>query len=219
MEFGRKHLSDKFFLDGDQRKSLRNIITREIVANTLIHREFTSSYQAKFIIESDKMYVENASRAMQSTIITLDNLEPNPKNPIIAAFFRNIGYADQLGSGVRNLFRYSKYYSGQDPEFFEGDIFRIIVPLDEATTQVTQVTTQVTQATTQVTQATQARSIDSEQKIVNLLQQNPSASQAEVAAKLGISVNAVKYYIRKLRDLGCLERVGSPQKGKWIVKS
>ena len=216
MEFGRKHLSDKFFLDGDQRKSLRNIITREIVANTLIHREFTSSYQAKFIIESDKMYVENASRAMQSAIITLDNLEPNPKNPIIAAFFRNIGYADQLGSGVRNLFRYSKYYSGQDPEFFEGDIFRIIVPLDEATTQVTQATTQVTQATTQVTQA---RSIDSEQKIVNLLQQNPSASQAEVAAKLGISVNAVKYYIRKLRDLGRLERVGSPQKGKWIVKS
>lgn len=84
----------------------------------------------------------------------------------------------------------------------QNAIFRIIVPLDGATTQVTQ-----------------ARSIDSEQKIVNLLQQNPSASQAEVAAKLGISVNAVKYYIRKLRDLGRLERVGSPQKGKWIVKS
>lgn len=51
MEFGRKHLLDKFFLDGDQRKSLRNIITREMIANILIHREFTSSYQAKFVIE------------------------------------------------------------------------------------------------------------------------------------------------------------------------
>ena len=58
-------------------------------------------------------------------------MEPNPKNPIIAAFFRNIGYADQLGSGVRNLFKYSKYYSGQEPEFIEGDVFRIIVPLDD----------------------------------------------------------------------------------------
>lgn len=47
------------------------------------------------------MYVENASRAMGGGFITVDNLEPNPKNPIIAAFFRNIGYADQLGSGVR----------------------------------------------------------------------------------------------------------------------
>ena len=58
-------------------------------------------------------------------------MEPNPKNPIIAAFFRNIGYADQLGSGVRKIFKYCKYYSGKEPEFVEGDVFRIIVPLEE----------------------------------------------------------------------------------------
>ena len=78
------------------------------------------------------MYVENASRATAEGFITVDNLEPNPKNPIIAAFFRNIGYADQLGSGVHNLFKYSKYYSGQEPEFAEGDVFKIIVPLDDS---------------------------------------------------------------------------------------
>ena len=86
---------------------------------------------AKFVIEKERMYVENASRAMGGGFITVDNLEPNPKNPIIAAFFRNIGYADQLGSGVRNLFKYSKYYSRQEPRFVEGDIFKIIVPLDD----------------------------------------------------------------------------------------
>ncbi|MGN0313673.1 MAG: RNA-binding domain-containing protein, partial [Fusicatenibacter sp.] len=132
MEFARKHLLDKFYLEGDQRRSLRNIITREMIANTLIHREYSSSYQAKFIIERDRMYVENANRSSHNGLITPDNMEPNPKNPIIAAFFRNIGYADQLGSGVRNLFKYSKHYSGREPEFIEGDIFRIIVPLDDA---------------------------------------------------------------------------------------
>lgn len=50
MEFGRKHLSDKFFIEGMERKNLRNIITREMIANTLIHREFTSSYTAKFVV-------------------------------------------------------------------------------------------------------------------------------------------------------------------------
>lgn len=131
MEFGRKHLLDKFFLEEDQRKSLRNIITREMIANTLIHREYTSSYQAKFVIEKERMYVENANRASQDAAITPDNMEPSPKNPIIASFFRNIGYADQLGSGVRNLFKYSKFYSGKDPEFIEGDVFRITVPLND----------------------------------------------------------------------------------------
>ena len=96
-----------------------------------MHREFSNSYTAKFLIEKERMYVENANRVTNDGYITMDNLEPNPKNPIIASFFRNIGYADQLGSGVRNLFKYSKYYSGQEPEFIEGDVFRIIVPLDD----------------------------------------------------------------------------------------
>ena len=97
----------------------------------MIHREFTSSYTAKFVIEKDRMYTENANRSSGDGIITPDNMEPNPKNPIIASFFRNIGWSDRLGSGVRNIFKYSKYYSGEEPEFVEGDVFRIIVPLNE----------------------------------------------------------------------------------------
>lgn len=77
------------------------------------------------------MYVENANRSIKGGSITVDNLEPISKNPIIASFFRNIGYADQLGSGVRKLFKYSKFYSGKEPEFIEGDVFKIIVPLDD----------------------------------------------------------------------------------------
>lgn len=131
LEFGRKHLPDKFFLEDTVNKSLRNTIVREMVSNTLMHREFTSSYTAKFVIERDRMYIENANRSIKDGSITVDNLEPISKNPIIAAFFRNIGYADQLGSGVRKLFKYSKFYSGSQPEFIEGDVFKIIVPLDE----------------------------------------------------------------------------------------
>ena len=32
---------------------------------------------------------------------------------------------------MRNIFKYSKYYSGEEPEFIEGDVFRPIVPLNE----------------------------------------------------------------------------------------
>lgn len=131
MGFARKHLPDKFFLEDENRVSLRNIIAREMVSNILMHREYTSSYAAKFVIQKEQMYTENANRAIGEGYITPDNLEPNPKNPIIASFFRNIGRADRLGSGVRNLFKYSRYYSGQDPKFQEGDIFRIVVPLNE----------------------------------------------------------------------------------------
>ena len=225
MEFGRKHLLDKFFLEDDQRKSLRNIITREMIANTLIHREYTSSYQAKFVIEKERMYVENANRASQNIVITPDNMEPIPKNPIIASFFRNIGYADQLGSGVRNLFKYSKFCAGNDPEFIEGDIFKIIVPLDEGnreeqTTQsVTQTTQSVTQTTQSVTQTTQSKENDPEKNIMELIEQNPFLSQKQMAEKLNLNKNTLKYYIKKMKEKGVIERVGTNRKGKWIVKS
>ena len=211
MEFGRKHLLDKFFLEDDQRKSLRNIITREMIANTLIHREYTSSYQAKFVIEKERMYVENANRASQNIVITPDNMEPIPKNPIIASFFRNIGYADQLGSGVRNLFKYSKFYSGNDPEFIEGDIFKIIVPLDEGNREE--------QTTQSVTQTTQSKENDPEKNIMELIEQNPFLSQKQMAEKLNLNKNTLKYYIKKMKEKGVIERVGTNRKGKWIVKS
>ena len=208
MEFGRKHLPDRFYLEGDQRKSLRNIITREMIANTLIHREYTSSYQAKFVIEKDCMYVENANRAAQEMILTPDNAEPNPKNPIIADFFRNIGYADKLGSGVRNLFKYCKFYSGRDPKLMEGDIFRIIVPLDEDLA-VESATQSATQSTTQSA---------TEETILKLLKKESTLTQREIADRLSMNQNTVKYYIRKMQRNGMIVREGTSRKGEWIIK-
>ena len=44
MQFARKHLNDKFYLEGVQRVSLRDKITREMISNILMHREFSSSF-------------------------------------------------------------------------------------------------------------------------------------------------------------------------------
>ncbi len=41
---------------------------------------------------------------LKDGVITLDNLEPNPKNPIIAAFFRNIGYDYEISSEAAGEF-------------------------------------------------------------------------------------------------------------------
>ena len=239
MEFGRKHLSDKFFIEGVERKNLRNIITREMIANTLIHREFTSSYTAKFVIEKDRMYTENANRSSGDGIITPDNMEPNPKNPIIAAFFRNIGYADQLGSGVRNLFKYSKFYSGKEPEFAEGDVFRIVVPLDEAysydfgqdnevkiaTKEEKTATKDGEIATIGVKNATKEAIIETKKEltkeeiqILRLIEEDPFVKQKMLHEKTGISLGTIKRILPRLQGKGVLVREGGKRFGKWIIK-
>lgn len=216
LEFGRKHLPDKFFLEDTTNKSLRNTIVREMVSNTLMHREFTSSYTAKFVIEKERMYIENANRAASAGFITVDNLEPNPKNPIIAAFFRNIGYADQLGSGVRNLFKYSKYYSGAEPSFEEGDVFRIIVPLNDAYSYDFGQNSRTDQSN-QSDQSNQTKLTDEEKKLLEWIKQNPEMTNVLIAESLDWSVGKVKYYIQKLKQENKMKRIGTSRKGHWEV--
>ena len=216
LEFGRKHLPDKFFLEDTVNKSLRNTIVREMISNTLMHREFSNSYTAKFVIEKERMYVENANRAANDGCITVDNLEPNPKNPIIAAFFRNIGYADQLGSGVRNLFKYSKYYSGQEPKFIEGDIFRIIVPLND-TYSFDFGQNRHLNNLNQSNQSDQTKLSEDEITLLNLIKEYPDMTNSLLAEKLGWSVSRVKYYIQKLKKFKKIKRKGTSRNGKWEV--
>ena len=224
IEFGRKHLPDKFFLEDTVNKSLRNTIIRELVSNTLMHREFTSSYTAKFVIEENSMYTENANRAMNDRYITPDNLEPNPKNPIIAAFFRNVGYADQLGSGVRNLFKYTKFYSGKEPEFKEGDIFRIVVPLDE-TYSFDFGAKSATNATKSATNACDLKQDEvppllskEEENILSLIRNNSRITQKEIQEATGISLGTIKRILPRLQERGILLRSGSRRFGEWKIK-
>ena len=213
LEFGRKHLPDKFFLEDTVNKSLRNTIVREMASNTLMHREFSSSYTAKFVIEKNQMYVENANRASNNGFITMENLEPNPKNPIIAAFFRNIGYADQLGSGVRNLFKYSKYYSGAEPSFEEGDVFRIVVPLNDEYSYDFGQNGQADQSN----QSDQIELTNEEKKLLEWIKQNPEMTNILLAQNLDWSVSKVKYYIQKLKTANKMKRIGTSRKGHWEV--
>ncbi len=223
MDFARKHLPDKFFLEGLERKNLRNIITREIIGNTLIHREFTSAYIAKFVIEKKRMYTENASRSSGDGVITPDNMEPNPKNPIIASFFRNIGWSDRLGSGVRNLYKYSRYYSGQEPEFIEGDIFRIIVPLNEEYSYDSSDTNiNGSNGRNKLDRLDHSDQLDKgsekiEDKLLKLLEKKPGIKTKEISEVLGLSLSQVKYYMKKLKDDNKVKRHGTNRNGYWEI--
>lgn len=82
------------------------------------------------IIKSGEGLSVNANRPHGHGMINPADFTPYPKNPVIARFFKEIGRADELGSGVRNLYKYTRIYSGgADPKLIEDDIFRTILPI------------------------------------------------------------------------------------------
>ena len=126
--FCEKWLPDSFVLDGAQRKSARDVIVRELVCNCLIHREFVSPHIARITIDGEGIRTRNASRALFAGPVTLESLDPTPKNPIIANFFTQMGRSEELGSGTRSLYKFSRLYTGKDPVLEDGDLFTAFVP-------------------------------------------------------------------------------------------
>lgn len=114
--------------------SARDAILREIISNSLAHRDYSSGYVAKMIIEKDQILAENSNRTHGYGNLDLNTFQPFPKNPAISKVFREIGLADELGSGMRNTYKYTKMYSGGVLQFVEGDIFRTVIPLNDAAT-------------------------------------------------------------------------------------
>ena len=99
--FGKKHLNDLFVMEGIISVSARDKIMREIVSNSLAHRDFSNAYVAKLVIERECIYTENSNRSHGFGSLNPAAFEPFPKNPPISKVFREIGLADELGSGIK----------------------------------------------------------------------------------------------------------------------
>jgi ATP-dependent DNA helicase RecG len=80
-----------------------------------------------------------------------------------------MGIAEELGSGMRKMFKYTPLYAnGKEPLIEEQDVYRIEIPYIP-TLQGSDIDT--TQKTTQ--KSTQKTTQKSTQKIINLIRENP----------------------------------------------
>ena len=202
--FGQKHLNDLFVLDGIVNVNARDRILREIVSNTLAHRDYSSGYPAKMIIDDEKITVENSNLAHGFGALDLRKFEPFPKNPTISKVFREIGLADELGSGMRNTYKYTQLYSGRKPLFEEGDIFRTIIPLSKIATQ--KVGYQYSE--------TQNEFEEIENNIKNIIKENNKVSRKEMAKLLNVGEKTVTRYIKEIKNI---KYIGVGKNGHWEI--
>lgn len=125
--FIEKHLPSPFYLEGTQRIDLRNNIFREIIANMLVHKEYSGAEPTKLIIKKNEIIAENSNKPHIRGFITLQNTENFSKNPNIVKIFRAMGFVEDFGTGIPKLFKYCNAYTGFDPVIEDGNIFRITV--------------------------------------------------------------------------------------------
>lgn len=217
MDFGKKHLNDTFVLDGDQSVSARDKILREIISNILAHRDYSNAYTAQFVIESKRIYTKNSNLPHGHGELILNQFEPFPKNPSISKVFREIGYADELGSGMRNTNKYTKLYSGGTPIFLEDNIFEIVIPMDSvANLQVGP--EEIDRVNEKVNDGVNDRVNEIEKSLLALLMENPKYTITQLANKSEVSRKTIAARLKSLKEKGLIERIGSSRKGYWKIK-
>ena len=209
-----KHTLDRFFIVDGQRTSVQGHIAFEIVSNILSHQEFASTMPARVLIERDRLVTENWNRPLQAGPIDPHHFRPDPKNPVIAKLFVEIGYADTLGSGVRNLYKYTQIYSGKDPQLIDGDIFTTIIPmirLDGASNVSVGVPNVGIDVGIDVGMG------DSARLVLEAVRADPTVTAARLAESIGITERQVQRLVAQLRERGFIRREGGNRYGKWVV--
>lgn len=206
--FGQKHLNDLFVMDGIFSVNARDWILREIVSNTLAHRNYADSYPARMIIDNQKILVENGNIENGFGVLDPKRIEPYAKNPPISRVFREIGLADELGSGMRNTYKYTKLYSGKEPIFEEGYLFRTVIPLRGVATKRVgggAVFQETSEETKDVMKAFILREVQEDNRV----------TRKDIAQKLGVTVRTVGQYIQ---DMDNLTYIGRGRHGHWRIE-
>ena len=212
ISFGQKHLNDLFVLDGIVNVNARDRILREIVSNTLAHRDYSSGFPSKMIIDDEKIVIENSNLSHGIGPLDIQKFEPFPKNPSISKVFREIGLADELGSGMRNTYKYTQLYSKQQPLFEEGDIFRTIIPLKRIATKRVGGENVPQDVPQDVPHDVPHGKNELTNFIIEQVKSNNKITRQELAKKAKVSVKTVQ---RALSEIDDLKYVGSGNNGYW----
>jgi len=131
LQFIKGKWPERFWQDTDgTRKDLRELIFRELVANIIIHREYNSATPTQVIIDEDRVEATNPNRRRFTGPLDLETFEAEPKNPNIRAFFNILTWADEIGSGIRNMNKFVAIYTGgAHPVFIEDEPFKSTIPM------------------------------------------------------------------------------------------
>ena len=96
-----------------QRQNLRWDLFREIVGNLCVHTDFSSGFVCFFHVFKDRVVTKNPTRLLPEIPegeLTIQQLSNYTKNPLLVRVFHELHWAEDLGSGTRNILRYAPIY-------------------------------------------------------------------------------------------------------------
>ena len=132
------------------------------------------------------------------------------RNQAIATLLHRAHFIEKVGTGINRIRQAVEGSTKTSVDFsYDESFFTVLF------TRIQESSDKSTQSTTQ---STTQRLTDKQLKILRYLEKNPGASRQEIAEHLhDITVDGVKYNLKRLQDIGVLKRTGPDFGGHWEV--
>ena len=133
-------------------------------------------------------------------------------------FFVQMGWAEHLGTGIRNLYKYVPQYTGRDPLIDDEDIYKVEIGLPLALQQkVQQRNTQknIQKDIQRKLESLSLRLTSEQMSVAAIIGSDSSITRVEIGEQLGLPDASVNACIIALKKKGVLVRIGGKRYGKW----
>ena len=182
---------------------------REALYNALVHSRWSAGIPIQIRIEDDAMYISNecvfpSDWTMESL---LQRHQSRPYNPKIARAFFRAGYIESWGRGIQKIFEVCNEYGALQPEYVvhSEDIMLKLAAVSITDKHVLKLDSQ-------------AENTALKMKIVEYLQNQPTATQKELQEALNETRTHIQKIVKELVGEGKIERKGGKRFGYWEVK-
>ncbi len=102
-------------------KMFPELAIRELVANAIIHQDFSEKGTGPMIeIFDDRVDISNPGKPLISTMRFVDH-NPQSRNEKLAQFMRRVNICEERGSGIDKVIFECEYYQLPAPKFTEGE--------------------------------------------------------------------------------------------------
>ena len=190
---------------------------RESIANALIHRDYSLNTEGAYIylrIFDDRIEILNPGDLYGNNRIEnlgTDNMLEVRNNTIIRLLEETTDIVENRHTGIATMREEMKKMNLPEPEFESlRGTFKVTFRKEKTNETVKNFTENCTDNFTE-------NCTDRETRVLELLKENPTITQLELANKLKTSRRTISTVLSKLKEKGKIERVGSDRKGYWKI--
>ena len=199
---------------------------RELIINAMVHRSYLDHGTIQVAVYDNRLEITSPGKLpMGQTMERMKEGYSKIRNKALAHAFAYMNLIEHWGSGIPRIIDKVKASGLQEPEFIGGEVdLRIIIYRGQVDTNNVINANGTKNGANGVecgadngTEVPLNKEQTQIEKLLQIIEKNPSATQAYYAEKMGISKRTVSRMFASLQEKGRLVQGGTKRKANWKI--